>query len=207
LTPVIEPYPMLEDDTSTTDFDRHYVYQGPWVFEKLMWAKPEHHIDVGSYIYYLGFFAHLVPTTFVDIRPTEAQFKHFTEIPGSILELPFADDSVPSLSCLHVIEHIGLGRYGDPLDPRGTEKAAAELSRVLQRGGNLYVSVPVGREVTSFNAHRIHHPATVLGYFPSLELVRLDGILDDGRLIEDVSPSVLADSVHACGLYWFTKAA
>src|SRR5205807_5995192 len=64
---------------------------------------------------------------------------------GDILALPFRDQSVVSLSCLHVVEHVGLGRYGDGLNPEGTQQALAELQRVLAVEGNLFLSLPVGR--------------------------------------------------------------
>jgi hypothetical protein len=57
---------------------------------------------------------------------------------------------------MHVIEHIGLGRYGEALDPDGDLKAIRELVRVLAAGGNLLVVVPVGRPRIQFNAHRIY---------------------------------------------------
>ena len=65
-------------------------------------------------------------------------------------------------------EHIGLGRYGDPLDPLGTRKAAAELQRVLAPGGQLLFSLPVGRPRVEFNAHRVHDPHEVASWFDGL---------------------------------------
>ncbi|NDC42314.1 MAG: DUF268 domain-containing protein, partial [Chitinophagia bacterium] len=56
--------------------------------------------------------------------------------------LPFESDSIPSLSCMHTIEHVGLGRYGDQLDPQGDLKAIAELKRVVQPGGDLLFVTP-----------------------------------------------------------------
>ena len=51
-----------------------------------------------------------IPVEFYDYRPAELslsglEFKH-----ADLTHLPFADNSVESLSCMHVIEHIGLGR-------------------------------------------------------------------------------------------------
>jgi hypothetical protein len=45
---------------------------------------------------------------------------------GSILALPFESGSIKSLSSLCVVEHIGLGRYGDEIDPFGSESAIKE---------------------------------------------------------------------------------
>jgi ubiquinone/menaquinone biosynthesis C-methylase UbiE len=108
----------------------------------------------------------------VDIRPVDLSVPGFTFVEGTLLALPFADGSVHSLSSVCVIEHIGLGRYGDPLDAHGTDKAATELVRVLAAGGSLYVTVPVAEESrVEFNAHRTFTREHVLRLFSRLELV------------------------------------
>jgi hypothetical protein len=104
-----------------------------------------------------------------------------------------------------VAEHIGLGRYGDPLHPEGTKKAAGELVRILAPTGNLYFSVPVGKPRVCFNAHRIHSPQQILSYFHDLELLQFSGIDDDGICRQDIAPGDLADATYACGLFHFTK--
>jgi hypothetical protein len=124
---------------------------------------------------------------------------------GSILDLPYEDDSLESISCLHVAEHVGLGRYGDPLDPLGTKKAAVELGRCLARGGNLFFSVPVGKPRVCFNAHRIHAPGQILDYFGGLKLVELSGTDDDKQFRENVDVDILANGRYGCGMFWFTK--
>ena len=121
--PDLEELPCFHDNAPTTGFDSHYTYQGPWVMRHLLEKKPKKHVDVGSWTAYLGFFSSLQPTEFVDIRPAELSLPGLTPREGSVLCLPYADNSLESLSCLHVVEHIGLGRYGDPIDPLGTMKA------------------------------------------------------------------------------------
>jgi SAM-dependent methyltransferase len=125
---------------------------------------------------------------------------------GDILNLPFANESVESLSCLHVAEHIGLGRYGDSLNPLGTCQACYELKRVLKPGGNLYFSVPIGTPRVCFNAHRIHAPATIMTYFSGLELIELSGVHDDGVYMERVSMDEFGGDRYACGMFWLRKA-
>ena len=67
----------------------------------------------------------------------------------------FETGSVDSLSCLHTIEHVGLGRYGDPIDPEGWVVAVRELARILAPGGRLYLGTPIGRERVCFNSERV----------------------------------------------------
>ena len=74
-------------------------------------------------------------------------------IPAKVTNLSHLDDSVESLSYLHTMEHIGLGRYGDPIDPLGYLKGMNELQRVLKPGGKLYLSVLIGQERVEFNAY------------------------------------------------------
>jgi hypothetical protein len=198
-------YPQLTDDLPTSPFDIHYFHQDVWAARKVAAHGPARHVDVGSRVDLVGFLTVLTEVVFVDIRPLEADLERLQSVEGSIVAMPFPARSLESLSCLHVAEHIGLGRYGDPLDPEGTRKAAKELQRVLAVGGQLLFSGPVGQPRTCFNAHRIHAPEAVPQMFDELELVEFSGIDDAGRFHADIQPSALAGSRYACGLYRFTR--
>lgn len=152
---VYDWYPCLTDKTESTPLDPVYFYQDTWAAKKIFEMKPEHHFDVGSSAKTIGIISQFVPTTMVDIRPVELKLENLYFTKGSITALPFEDGSIGSISSLCVVEHIGLGRYGDPLDQFGSEKAIAELVRVAKPGGNIYFSVPVESENrTYFNGHR-----------------------------------------------------
>jgi SAM-dependent methyltransferase len=153
----------------------------------------------------VGFLTSLTDVTYVDIRPLGAEVEGLESIAGSVLALPFADRSLESTSCLHVAEHIGLGRYGDPLDPLGTRRAAKELQRVLRAGGQLLFSVPVGRPRVCFNAHRIHDPSEVVSMFGELDLAEFSCIDDAGVFERHRAPAELARASYACGLYRFVR--
>lgn len=164
-------YPCLRDWTTHTPLEPVYFYQDTWAAGKLFQIKPEHHYDVGSSAMTIGILSRFVPVTMIDIRPIELELENLFFKKGSILELPFPDNSIDSLSSLCVVEHIGLGRYGDPLDPWGSEKAASELKRVVRLGGSLLVSVPVDAECrVFFNAHRAFTREYLLRLFAGLEL-------------------------------------
>lgn len=204
---LIDSAPVLGEATSTTPFDRHYFYQDIWAFRKIKASGTTEHVDIASRIDLVGFLSTICQVTFVDLRPLIVELPNFRSVRGSILALPFPDGSVHSLSCLHVAEHIGLGRYGDELDPLGTMKACKELARVLAPGGNLYFSCPVGVPRVCFNAHRIHRPGQILDYFSSLALVEFSGIDDRKKFLPDIVPDALGESDYACGLFHFTKIA
>jgi len=198
-------YPQLHDNTKTTPFESHYFYQDSWAFEKIKKSMVKSHVDVGSNIKFISFLSKITKVTFVDIRPLEVNLKNLISKKGSLLSMPDKDNSVKSISCLHVAEHIGLGRYGDPIDPFGTRKAAKELSRVLAVGGYLYFSLPVGKPRICFNAHRIHSPKQILKYFKDLKLVEFSGVDDSCHFKENIDINSLDDSEYACGLFIFTK--
>jgi SAM-dependent methyltransferase len=202
---LLDADPQLSDRLSTSSFDRHYFYQDVWAAQRIAELHPEQHVDIGSRVDYVGFLTSITQVTFVDIRPLEAEVEGLRSVAGSILALPFADGSLPSVSCLHVAEHIGLGRYGDPLDPDGTRKAATELQRVLAPAGQLLFSGPVGRPRVSFNAHRIHSPQQVLEMFPLLELVEFSGVDDQGVFRRHRALDELAGARYACGMFRFTR--
>jgi hypothetical protein len=130
----IDSYPCLFDRTTTTPFDTHYFYQDIWALKAIKASGTLSHVDVGSRAIFVGMLTAITKVTFIDIRPLVVNLQDFNSLQASILSLPFRDNSVVSLSCLHVAEHIGLGRYGDPLDPEGTKKATRELARVLAPG-------------------------------------------------------------------------
>lgn len=198
-------FPQLEDKTKDTRPDPHYFYQATWTAGKIIEDKPKEHIDVGSQIDLIGFLTNITKVKFVDLRPLTLNLPNLEIIKDDITQLPFPDESVKSLSCLHVAEHIGLGRYGDKLDPKGTEKACHELARILAPGGNLYFSVPIGRERTEFNAHRVHQPETIMGYFARLSLMEFSAVDDHGRLILNAKPLDFRKNRFSCGLFHFKK--
>ena len=200
-----DTHPCLTDRTPTTPYDPHYFHQAVWATEHVLRLRPEEHVDVGSEINFVGMISAIARVTFVDVRPLPVQLPRLTSIRGDLHALPFKDRSVSSLSCLHVAEHIGLGRYGDELDPRGTSRACVELGRVLAAGGTLLFSLPVGRARVCFNAHRVHTPAQVLEYFAGLELEEFSVVDDEYALVRDADLSRAARLTYGCGLFRFRR--
>jgi len=200
-----DSHPCLYDRTARTHFDSHYFYQAAWAMERILHSALAQHIDLGSDVQFVGLLATQMHVTFIDIRPCHAVLPRLSCVCADILALPFADGSVESLSCLHVAEHVGLGRYGDALDPLGTQRACAELTRVLAPQGNLFFSVPVGRPRVCFNAHRIHSPYRILDYFYGLNLREFSAVDDKGKLRVNAKFDEVEGCAYACGLFWFRR--
>ena len=200
-----DTYPCLADRLPTTPFDPHYFYQGNWLARRLAEARPRQHVDIGSSVLTIGVLSAHVPTIFVDYRPLMVRQSGLSCVAADINLLPFADGSVTSLSCLHVIEHIGLGRYGDPINVKGASLAAAELQRLIGEGGALYLSAPIGRERVCFNAHRVFAPGTILSLFPQLRLTNFSYVSDDGTLRENASLAQVPPLEYGCGLFEFRR--
>jgi hypothetical protein len=185
----------------------HYFFQDLWAARILHQQGVRHHVDVGSRLD--GFIGHVLTFStveYVDVRELALQIPGFLYRRGDITNLPFGDGAVPSLSSLHVLEHVGLGRYGDQVDRDGHRRAAAELTRVLAPGGTLLIGTPVGRERLCFDAHRIFDPQTVIDLFPQLQLTTF-ALLDDScdRILEDASFDDARNCDYGCGLFQFRR--
>jgi SAM-dependent methyltransferase len=168
----IEYYPCLLDNIKYTPLDPTYFYQDTWAAQKIFSLKPKHHYDIGSSAKTIGILSQFVPITMVDIRPLPLKLNGLNFIEGSILDLPFESNSIESISSLCVVEHIGLGRYGDELDQFGSEKAITELKRVVCRGGVVLFSIPVDNEnKIYFNAHRAFTREYIIKLFDEFELI------------------------------------
>jgi hypothetical protein len=201
-------FPCLYDKTSQTEFDRHYVYHTSWAARVIHKIKPKVHIDISSSIYFSSIISAFTPVKFYDYRPVNLQLDNLSCESANIIDLPFKSGSIQSLSCMHVVEHIGLGRYGDPLDSDGDLKAISELKRVLSIGGDLLFVVPVGKPKIMFNAHRIYSYNQIIEYFFDLQLEEFVLIPDDsknGGLVYNASHDFINSQNYGCGCFWFKK--
>ncbi len=198
-------WPILHDKASTQDFDRHYVYHPAWAARKLVEIKPELHIDISSALNFSTLVSAFIPVKFYDYRPADITLSNFSSGSADLLKLPFADNSIKSLSCMHTLEHIGLGRYGDPIDPIGDIKAMKELERVLAVGGSLLMVVPVGKPIVQFNCQRILSYDQVVSAFSGLQIREFTLLTDEGKLIANADKALVEKQVYGCGCFWFVK--
>ena len=199
------------DATTQTHFDRHYIYHPAWAMRIICRYKPVVHVDISSTLHFCSMLSAVVPVKFYDYRPAALVLSNLTCDAADLTALPFEDESIVSLSCMHTVEHIGLGRYGDPLDYDGDLKAMKELARVLAIGGNLLFVVPVGNEsMIHFNGHRVYHPDAVTDVFKREGLTLKEFVLipedaHDGGLVNHPDTLLMAKQTYACGCFWYTK--
>ncbi len=201
-------YPLLFDITKNTQFDTHYVYHSAWAARIISLRKPSKHIDISSNLYFIGIVSAFVPVEFYDYRPANLALTGIQSGFADLYKLPFKTDSISSLSCMHVVEHVGLGRYGDKLDPDGDIRAVEELKRVLAPGGSLLFVVPVGKPRIMFNAHRIYAYDMVLDMFSDVRLKEFSLIPDDALeagIIQNASREQANGQKYGCGCFHFQK--
>lgn len=200
-------HPCLTDRMSTTPFDQHYTYHPAWAARVLAKTKPALHIDISSILNFSAVTSAFVPIKFYDYRPAHLQLNNFESDFADLKKLPFETNSIESISCMHTIEHIGLGRYGDELDVKGDIKAIDELKRVTKPNGDILFVTPVGKPKIEFNAHRIYSYEQVIEYFEGCELVEFALIPDAGGLIANADAGLVKDQEYGCGCFWFKKKA
>ncbi|MBW2060706.1 MAG: class I SAM-dependent methyltransferase [Deltaproteobacteria bacterium] len=134
---------------------------------------PENILDIGSYRHFLmGLMAHYQVTT-IDVRDRESSLNNETVVTCDATRLDFPDDSFEAVLSMCTLEHVGLGRYGDPIDLDGDKKAMHEMVRVLKPEGVLIFTTTIHNAppAIAFNAHRIYNYKMIKSFCVDLERV------------------------------------
>jgi hypothetical protein len=211
----LELVPCLHDWTAEAGSTRNeYFWQDLLVARMIFAAKPQRHVDVGSRVD--GFVAHVASfreIEVLDVRPIGTRVPGISFRQVDVMK-PLAEIAgyCDSLSCLHALEHFGLGRYGDPIDVHGLEKGLTNLAVLLKPRGLLYLSVPIGMARVEFNAQTVSDPR-VVNQFAARQALTLDGLTvirteaaPEFLKPEEASFSRLATERYALGLFVFRKA-
>jgi len=155
---ISDNYPCLKDkvDESGT-ISGAYFHQDLFVAKQIYRNNPQKHLDIGSRID--GFVAHVAvfrQIEIIDIRELNSKVENISYKQADLTsdDLNY-NDYCDSISSLHALEHFGLGRYGDNIDPQGHIKGFRNITKLLKKGGLFYFSVPMGLQRIEFNAHRI----------------------------------------------------
>jgi SAM-dependent methyltransferase len=199
-------WPCFGEASAKTLFNAHYIYHPAWAARIISSKPPVKHIDISSSLSFVSLVSAFVPVEFYDYRPASVTISNLKCDKADLLCLPFPDNSIQSLSCMSVVEHIGLERYGDPFDPKGDLKAITELQRVLEPRGRLLFVVPIGeRPRIQYNAHRIYTFSQIQEYFSELVLSLFSFITDKGKFIENAVSGDTKNNKYGCGCFLFTK--
>ena len=201
---LIPSYPCISDNIDSSGEFGRYVYQDSWAYKHLLKFKPNKLVDIASSTYFVAFAAQLTKVESVDIRILKAKLPTIKSIRGDVLNLPYANQTVEAISSLSVIEHIGLGRYGDEINIDGMKNAIDEMKRVLSPGGIMLVAFPVGKEnVIHFNAHRVCNPEIVYEMFSDLKITDEKYALRDMIVSKDKFEELKRPYSYGC--YCITK--
>lgn len=182
--------PMLTEWNDASGSLGAYFFQDQLVARWILDANPERHLDVGSRLDgFIGSLSVFREVDVIDIRPQTTQVRNVRFHQLDLMNpLPAGwKECTDSLSCLHTIEHFGLGRYGDPVDPAGHLKGLSQMKDMVRPGGRIYLSTPMGPQRVEFNAHRVFSCETILGWFGEGWTIERFAVIDDaGILHEDV---------------------
>lgn len=191
----------------------HYFFQDLLVARKIFERKPVRHVDVGSRID--GFVAHVASFRNIevfDIRPLAIDLPSIIFRQADLMRLdPAYRHCCDSLSCLHAIEHFGLGRYGDMIDLFGHMKGFESLGEIVKPGGVLYFSTPIGPERVDFNACRVFAVQTLLEMAKErFDLMEFSYVDDAGIFHANVelTSGRIADNCgcdYGCGIFEFRR--
>ena len=207
-------YPILDDKYKQGGTAKgHYFHQDLLVARKVYKANPKRHLDVGSRVD--GFIAHLATfrkVIIIDIRELESNVENIEFIQADMMNIKEdLVESCDSISCLHALEHFGLGRYGDPLDIDGHLKGFENIYHMLAPKGIFYFSVPIGPQRIEFNAHRVFSIEYLLEMFQAkFEISSFSFVDDKGGLNLDVelTDKMVVDNCNChfgCGIFELNK--
>lgn len=212
--PLLKNYPCLNDkDDSAGRIYNPYFPQDIYVARKIYEKQPQKHVDIGSRLD--GFVAHVAvfrEIEIFDIRPMDLTIPNILFIQadltdGENLPMNYCD----SISCLHVLEHFGLGRYGDKIDPDGHLKGFEQITRILKPGGTFYFSVPMGVQRIEFNAHRIFGMPYLMNWVTKDFAIASFAFIDDNCILHEkteLTEESIASSFgcnHGCAIFELKK--
>lgn len=209
-------YPILVERCSDSGTAKgEYFHQDLLVARRIFLNKPKLHVDIGSRID--GFVTHVASFREIqvfDIRPLTTHVHNITFVQSDLME--DIDESLvgycDSISCLHALEHFGLGRYGDPIKYDGYLDGLNNIYKILKKGGKFYFSVPIGQQRIEFNAQRVFSMPYLLEIFDKHYKVDVFSYVDDEGDLHEGVELTNSDEVannfgchSGCGIFELTK--
>lgn len=212
-------FPCVHDRfMDSAELKHEYFWQDLFVANKIYSKSPLKHIDVGSRVD--GFVAHVASFRELDVYDFRHQSAcvpnvNFLQGDFSLEEESFkklhTGSSTDSISCLHTIEHFGLGRYGDSIDLDAVERGISNLSWLLSPNGTMYLATPIGRDRVEFNANYVFSPFKIISMASKvgLNLIDMHTIDSNGtssvNFKDELELSEISEKDYILGLFIFTK--
>ena len=199
--------PSLHDRyVSNGDYEHEYFWQDLFMAQRIFSDKPKNHLDIGSRID--GFVANLASfrqVEVLDIREQTSKIPNVSFKQADLMDSSSLESHIgrhKSISCLHTIEHFGLGRYGDPIMVDGFDIGFKNIYSILSDGGTLYLSTPVSsRSYVEFNSNRVTDYKKVLGKAQELGLVMVEFRTVSKNGVSEPHPSGCEDIMYGFGDY------
>ncbi len=204
-------WPIITEKYAKAGAMNNYFWQDLWAAKHVLGSDTKEHFDIGSRID--GFIAHLlaadVKVTQIDIRKFPGEVENLHTIVDDATDLnEVEDESIKSMSALCSLEHFGLGRYGDSIDPEACFRCFSSIQKKIKQGGKLYLALPIGKERVEFNAHRVFYPSTIIESFSQMKLMEFSCIAA-GKIEYQIEvhkyDSDLHNGEYRYGLFYFEK--
>ena len=211
-------YPCLHDHNQESGKSQNeYFWQDLIIARRIYEDAPIKHVDIGSRLD--GFVAHVATFRDIevfDIRPTKSEIPGVVFTQADLMSKNFLsnlkeNDYCDSLSCLHTIEHFGLGRYGDAINSKGYRLGLENMAKLLRPDGKFYLSTPVGKERVEFNANWVFDPRTIIEVASKNKLkIKSLTIFNAEQGIKNLEPSDenlldIAKQQYNLGIFTFIK--
>ncbi len=204
---------MNEKNVESGTMSGHYFHQDLLAARRIFQNNPAKHVDIGSRTD--GFVAHVASYREIevfDIRPLDKKVVNVKFVQADFMKMPeHLISYTDSVSCLHAIEHFGLGRYGDPIDANGHLKGLDSINKLLKGGGKFYFSTPIGQQRIEFNAHRVFSVKYLLNLFRDgynidhFSFVDDKGVLHENAELTQNNIDQSFNCHYGCGIFEMTK--
>jgi len=102
-------------------------------------------------------------------------------IVGDIRETSFPNSFFDVVVAVSTIEHVGLGRYNDPIDTEGDKNVMKEIKRIMSRNGLLLITVPFGKKAVTL-LHRVYDENTLLSLLKGFDIQSIEYFIRMNRL-------------------------
>lgn len=198
-----ENYRPIRDDINDAGGLGTYFWQDLWAAKKIEKQRPNEHFDIGSRVdgFILALLAGGIKLKLIDIRPLNSSIEGIEFICADATNMDsIQNNALESLSALCSLEHFGLGRYGDGIDPEACFKCFSAIQNKMKSGGKIYIAVPIGTEHVEFNAHRIFYAQTIINCFNKCRLIELSAT--DGTSIDkNIMPNKYDNVNNGAGIF------